>query len=441
MASLFSTETLNATPWPKRWLLLGVVALAIAGIFSVILVSARTPQLAAFTHLFSVSLVVHVDLSVLVWFLAVGGVLISYVVNSTSRVLPYFQAGAFGCAVLATALMALSPIDPHWEVIKSNYIPVLDNPLFLGGLALLMTAMVVLVIPPLLMRFPARKEALLERAIYYSAWILAIALLAFVLSAQNLAPNLPRPHYFEMLFWAGGHILQFLYTQIAMIGWLALLAALGVQWGGGMRRVLEVAFAISLIAAMSCLLPFALYEIDDEKFRTFFTTSMIHAGGIAPLIVGLYVTVSLFRLGRIAREHRAYYAVLVMSLLVFAGGGIIGYMIMGQNVTIPAHYHGSIVGVTLSLMGIAYILLPQLGYAPVAGTRLALWQPILYGVGQLLHVGGLAVSGGYGVLRKSTEELSGAAKVTMGIMGLGGMLAIIGGLLFVVVVVRSVRAK
>ena len=63
----------------------------------------------------------------------------------------------------------------------------------------------------------------------------------------------------------------------------------------------------------------------------------------------------------------------------------------------------------------------------------------------MLHVLGLVWSGGYGVQRKvagaeqvlrSTPEVVG-----MGLMGLGGLIAIIGGLLFVIVVGRSIRGR
>lgn len=443
MHTLFSTRTLNATPWPRRWLMLGVAALALGGIFAVVMVSARAPQLKAFTHLFDMSLVVHVDLSVLVWFLAIGGVMISYLGNASGRTLPYFQGGAFWCAAAGTACMALSPLDSHWDVVKSNYIPVLDNPVFLTGLALLLAGMVVLVIPSLL-RLPkavADARGTVERAIHYGALILAIALLCFILTAEYMPDTFPRPYYFEMLFWAGGHVLQFAYTQFAMIGWVVLLAAMGFPATGRGRLLLEWAFPVSLVAALLCLPPFMLYAIDDPEFREFYTSSMIHTGGIAPMLVGGYAVWMLTRIGKPAREVRGHYAILVASLVLFALGGVIGHLIQGQNVTIPAHYHGSIVGVTLALMGVIYVLLPQWGYQPVAHTKLALWQPVIYGTGQVIHAVALAISGGYGVLRKSTAELSGEAKFFMGIMGAGGTLAIIGGILFVVIVIRSVRGS
>ena len=97
----------------------------------------------------------------------------------------------------------------------------------------------------------------------------------------------------------------------------------------------------------------------------------------------------------------------------------------------------------LALWGLAYALLPRLGYRAATG-RIADWQPWLYGGGQLLHILGLVWSGGYGVQRKvagaeqalrTTQEVAG-----MGLMGLGGLIAIVGGILFVWVVLDSVIA-
>lgn len=131
-----------------------------------------------------------------------------------------------------------------------------------------------------------------------------------------------------------------------------------------------------------------------------------------------------------------------MSL--FAAGGAIGFMIKGSNTLIPAHYHGSIVGVTLAFMGVVYWVLPLLGYT-LERTRLLRAQPYLYGGGQLLHIFGLAMSGGYGVQRKvaGTEQvLDGLAQtVGMGMMGLGGLFASVGGLCFLIVVINALRRR
>jgi len=114
--------------------------------------------------------------------------------------------------------------------------------------------------------------------------------------------------------------------------------------------------------------------------------------------------------------------------------------ISGVNTIIPAHYHGSIVGVTLALMGLTYHLLPTLGLARPAG-RMASLQPWVYAGGQLLHIGGLAASGAMGIQRKTAGAAQGldtlSAKAAMGVMGIGGLLAILGGILFVLVVIKA----
>ena len=67
-----------------RWLGLGLVALIASGVLSLLLVVSRTPgvqHVLPVADFFHVALVAHVDLSVLVWFLAFAGVL--WTLNST----------------------------------------------------------------------------------------------------------------------------------------------------------------------------------------------------------------------------------------------------------------------------------------------------------------------------------------------------------------------
>ena len=135
---------------------------------------------------------------------------------------------------------------------------------------------------------------------------------------------------------------------------------------------------------------------------------------------------------------------LITSVLLFGVGGGIGFMIQGSNVTIPAHYHGSIVAVTLAFMGLTYHLLPRLGFGE-PDAKLAHAQSYIYGGGQLLHVIGLVWSGGYGVQRKAAggeQTLESFGQVAgMGLMGIGGLIAVIGGFLFLLIVLRALFAR
>ena len=135
-------------------------------------------------------------------------------------------------------------------------------------------------------------------------------------------------------------------------------------------------------------------------------------------------------------------AALLCSLTLFAAGGLLGFLIQGSNTMIPAHYHGSIVGVTLAFMGVVYYVLPGIGYT-LRQTRMLYLQPYLFAGGQLLHITGLALSGGYGVQRKvagAEQALDGFHETLgMGLMGFGGLLAAIGGLCFLIITISALR--
>jgi heme/copper-type cytochrome/quinol oxidase subunit 1 len=203
-----------------------------------------------------------------------------------------------------------------------------------------------------------------------------------------------------------------------------------------------ILFALALASVFVTPWAYLAYDIASVEHRNLHTWAMRIGGGLAVAPVALAVVLGLRGVDRCDPEQRPLRSALLASMLLFAAGGLIGVFIAGANVRIPAHYHGCIVGVTLALMGLVYRLLPQLGYAAPDG-RLAAWQPMLYGAGQLMHILGLVWSGGYGVQRKvagAEQVLRGTSEIAgMGLMGLGGLVAIVGGLLFVVVVIGAMR--
>jgi cytochrome c oxidase subunit I len=428
-------------PLSRWWLLLGTVALAIAGLFSLVLVVARTPQLASlplFSDLFHKALVVHVDLSVLVWFLAIACLLWSLLTQKARSAIPFLEEAALLCFAGGMLAIALSPLDSHGEALMVNYIPVIYSPAFFVGLALLLCG--VLFILTRLLTSPAGEfDKALQFGLYSAGLITVMALAAFAWSYHQMPGEIDGPQYYELAFWGGGHVLQFTHAQVLMVAWLLIMKAVRPDFALPQRWLMAL-FAIGPLAALTTPLAYLLYDVTSQEHRLFFTYQMIMGNGLAPSLLALLMIPALMR----SRQKNALWTATSMSVLLFLYGGLLGGMIEGQNVVIPAHYHGSIVGVTLGFMGLAYLLLPRLGYRDVTGWRLARWQPVVYGIGQIMHISGLAWSGGYGVLRKTPgalEEGLTAAKVTMGIMGLGGLLAIIGGFMFVVVVGRAVCRK
>src|SRR5690606_31475563 len=269
----------------------------------------------------------------------------------------------------------------------------------------------------------------------------AVALLAMVWSMVEVPRELEAKTYYELLFWGPGHVIQCTWTLLMLVAWAWLATLIGSPLPLS-PRVVVLVYAIGLVSVFLAPLIYLNWTVLSVEHHRMMTWLMRFGGGLAIMPMVLALAVALVRRGApAAPETRPLRAALIASLLLFSIGGLIGFLIKGSDVRVPPHYHGSIVGVTLSLMGLAYALLPRLGYR-AATRRIANWQPWLYGGGQLLHILGLVWFACYGVQRKvagaeqtlrTTQEVLG-----MGLMGFGGLLAIVGGILFVWVVLDSV---
>lgn len=417
-------QTLN--PIATLWLKLGIFALAAGGIYAIILVGARSPKvqdMLPFGDFFRTALIVHVNLTVLVWMLSITAMLWSQYAKSLYTTWRY--AALITCAI-GTFLIAISAFTSEGHPLLNNYVPILAQPVFLFGLSLFFLGMVLQVIITLRDKFASD---IISFGLKCAAIIIAISFICFALSGYILRNSgLLQTDYYEHLFWAGGHTLQIAYTLVCLVAWLMLANAIGLK-----LEQKHLKFFLGLSVGIIILNPliYGGWPPLTAEHRLFFTEQMKWGGGISVILVA-YVLLRSIKTSRFPKPTAARNA-LIASFLLFIAGGIIGHLISGVNVVIPAHYHGSIVGVSLALMGVVYL------YIPVSG-RWALLQPYLYGGGQLLHIAGLAWSGGYGTLRKTpgaAQTIEG--QTAMGLMGFGGLLSIIGGLLFVILILRSFK--
>jgi hypothetical protein len=429
------------------WFALGVAALAASGVLAILLVLSRTPWLAKLfpvADFFHAALVAHVDLSVLVWFLAFAGTLWS--LNSTPRLLTLGRS-ALACAALGAAIIAIAPFAGGTPIM-ANYVPVIEGRTFLTGLVVFGIGVALLVARGLfaspLVGMRLDGSGALRFGLNGAIVATAVALLAFGWSFATVPATLDGKAYYELVFWSGGHVLQFTWTLLLLVAWLLLADTIGARVPLS-PRVAALLFGIGLAAVFATPPIFLAYDVTTVEHHRLQTWLMRFGGSLAIVPVAAAVILALAHRARhrraLAASERPLFAALVTSIALFGVGGLIGFAIHGSNVKIPAHYHGSIVGVTIGMMGLAYWLLPRLGFASPA-PRLAAWQAYLYGGGQLLHVVGLLWSGGYGVQRKVADgaavERSFGQVAGMGLMGLGGLIAVIGGMLFVAVVAISV---
>lgn len=443
-----NTYTLGIpTGEPRRltvgWLILAVGSLVMGGILTVLIVLSRTPgvqNIIPWTDFFHTAIVVHVDLTVMVWFIAFAGVFWS--LNSAPRNIVWGWMALY-VAVAGTVIFTVSPFIGAGNPLMNNYIPVLQDSKFLAGLAIFGLGFVLLISRSLFSLSPTMNlsdgEVVLRFGLLTALVAAMFTMLALAATYVSIPETTTDRDFYELLFWGSGHVVQFTHTQLMFVSWLWLTSATGAVLCISTRVVLLL-LALGFAPVLYAPVIYALYDVNSAEHLVAFTQLMRYGGGLAALPLGMVIVYALFTAGRTPDGYAPQRAALIFSIILFGMGGLIGFLISGTNVTIPAHYHGSIVAVTLAFMGVTYHLLPRLGFRNPS-PRLARWQPTIFGSGQLLHILGLAWSGGYGVQRKTAGAAQGLDSIPeiagMAMMGVGGIISIVGGVLFFYIAIKA----
>jgi hypothetical protein len=426
------------------WLWLGIASLVGAGLFAILLVLSRTPYIQdifPWVDFFHTALVVHVDLSVLLWFMAFAGVLWS--LNSSAK---FIGIGwlALALACVGATVIVLSPFIAVGKPLMSNYVPVIQSTFFFSGLIIFSVGIAALVLRSLI-AVPAAAlwkggEGSIRVGFFAASISTVVGLIAFGWSYGIIPDNFESTEYYDLLFWGGGHVLQFTYSLLMLAGWLWLADACGAKIPLSPR---VASFLLILGLAPVLYVPVIYLSYGDMlgDYMVQFTQLMKIGGAFAPVPLGLAV---LYGLGaaETPQATKPQRAALLSSIILFAVGGGISFAIGESNTIITAHYHGTGGAISLAFMGLALHLLPHLGYRE-PDLKWATLMSYVYGAGQLFHIIGLLWSGGYGVQRKvagAAQGLHGFAQTAgMGLMGLGGLIAVVGGVMFLVVVFKAMR--
>jgi cytochrome c oxidase subunit I len=438
----------------KRWCGLAVGSLVIAGLLSLAVVVGRLPVLSRLIDdplFFKRCLVVHVDLALVVWFYAFLAALLAFGTRSRSgptQIVSYPLAVAGVLAMLGGALMRGA------QPVLANYVPVIDHPLFGAGLAAFFTGTLLQLINSL--GAPVRRGGSVLPAdafIGLQAATIAVAIAAatWVSARAGLPAGVDAYTRAEFLAWGPGHVLQAA-NACAMLGvWLWLLErATG-------RPVLAPRVARLIFGAL--ILPQAVMPLLtlrgtlDTLYHTGATQLMrwsIFPAVLAVLMVGLHH----LHTHRAAAERksspgRVALAGFAASVWLALLGMVLGACIRGSTTLVPAHYHASLGAVTVAFMTAAYFLCAaarrdQSGSPNDRVWRAARRQLALFGIGQAIFALGFAIGGAYGLGRKAyaAEQPVRSAGEVCGliVMGLGGLVAVAGGLWFLFLVLREMRS-
>ena len=440
----------------QRWLSLALAVLVFAGLFSLVVVMGRMPpfdRLVTDPLFFKRALVVHVNLALVAWFYSFVAALL-FLLPGRGRPgwLARHSAHVAGTGVL---LMLLAAATPGARPILSNYIPMIDHWLFTAGQLVFAGGVLASFAGRRRLRRAEGKRGFFEipdaaePGLRATAAALLLAALCFAIAWLNLPRGVVAPEvHYELVIWGGGHVLQLASTLAMLAVWLILLgSALGRAPLS--RRGSGILFAALLLPWL--VAPFLTVEGTwTSSYRTGFTHLM--QWGIFPLVSIFLIlcSASLYRARRDGRLDSAFLADPRISAFLVSGtltllGFALGASIRGSNTMVPAHYHASIGAVTVSFMAVTYLLMGAFGFS-IATPRLrraAAWQPLIYGIGQMVFAAGFGLAGAYGMARKASgaEQAARSAGETAGlvVMGVGGLIAVAGGLLFIGVVIAIWR--
>jgi len=126
-------------------------------------------------------------------------------------------------------------------------------------------------------------------------------------------------------------------------------------------------------------------------------------------------------------------------------------MLIHNTLFVVGHFHATVVlGTTVAFMGLAYYVVPLVMQRDLSFLGLARWQPYVYGGGLLVLIGGLMLAGKLGASRRSWDASYSLAPLQVEslstplmtfantLIGIGAILAVIGGAMFVLIMVATV---
>jgi cytochrome c oxidase subunit I len=427
------------------WAWLAVGALAVAGVFALLLALSRIPGMEKTPFwpidFFYKGLVIHVVFSLVIWLQGVFAFLVSVstlkLAGDAVRAAPLGRLGqgavllAFPCLFAPAFLEATQPA-------LTNYIPIIRHPAYDLGLLALALGVLAPVIR-LFINLPGRLASAppVAVAMALGGFVYVLALVCFGIATTLLAHNGELASR-EELFWGGGHVLQFVYAALMVTNWW-LLARMSLGEKAVDSRIFVGCVALIALIAIGAPVFYAIFAPFSDSQREAFR--FLQFGITAPTLI-FAVSLVIRALRSAARwpwRDPAFFA-LAMSLALFALGGVMGFMIDGSDTRTPAHYHAVITAVSVSSAGMLLTYgLKELGKppAPPRATRLLIG---LYGGGQFVASVAMFVAGGYGALRKTPSgagSLDTVAAAGMAVHGIASIFTILGGAAFVIVAIRA----
>jgi cytochrome c oxidase subunit 1 len=387
-------------------------------------------------------------------------------------------------------LMSVGAILCEWmiwtgkaDVLMTSYIPLRAHPLYYLGIIFFAVGALLVCFQFFATLVIAKREKTYQGSLPLITFgAVTAAIIAVITLLHGAATYIPTflwsiglmnvdPQVYRMLWWALGHSSQ----QINVAAMVAIWYLLGAFTVGAVvlnEKISRTAFVlyilfISMASAHHLLVDpgfSSSWKVVNTSYFMYMAVlaSMLHGFTVpAGVEVGQRlrgVTQGMFGWVKKAPWGDPGFSSLVLSVVVFGFvGGITGVTIGTEQINIvvhntlrvPGHFHATVVsGTAMAFMGLTYYLIPLIFRRKVAFWRLAQVQPYLFAGGMLVFSIFMSFSGGFGVPRRHwdinftgapfQQAFHPAVDMLLAIMALGGIVAAIGGGLYILITVWSV---
>ena len=378
----------------------------------------------------------------------------------------------------------LAVLKGNASVMMTSYVPMPANPNFYLGLILFAVGALLACFVFLGTLVIAKEEKTYEGSIplvtFGALTACIIAVFTIASGAIILVPtylwslgyinNIDAAMY-RLVWWAFGHSSQQINVAAHVAVWYAIAA---IVFGARplSEKVSRTAFFLyiaflQLASAHHLLVDPGL----SSEWKIFNTSYAMYLAVLASMVHGLTVpgsievaqrakgyTKGLFEWLRKAPWGNPVFSGMFISLIGFGFIGGISGVVMGteqiniiihNTIYVPGHFHATVViGTTLAFMSLTYFLIPVLFRRQVVMPGLAKWQPYLFGIGMAVFTLALMAAGTLGVQRRHWDmafadsivgfDYPASAYTFMGVAGISGVAAILGGAIFILITVISV---
>jgi len=465
-----------------------VVALLIGGLLAIGVVLTRWPAvhwLAADT--FYMVLTAH-GIDMLIFWIIFFEVAVLYFASSTllrCRIAtPKIAWAAYALMLVGAVMNNVAVFQGESSVMMTSYVPMMAHWSFYLGIILFAVGALIACAVFFGTLVVAKREKTYEGSVplvtFGATTAAIIAVFTLLSGAIILVPTFFQsiglldhvdPLIYRTIWWALGHSSQQINVAAHISIWYAV-AAIAFGAKPMSERVSRGAFLLYILFLQLASAHHLLadpgisteWKVVNTSYFMYFAVlaSMIHAlsipGAMEVAQRAKGYNKGLFEWLRKAPWGNPTFSGVFIALVGFGFlGGISGVMmgteqlnlLIHNTIYVPGHFHATVViGTTLTFMALTYFLIPVLFRREMILPGLAKIQPYLFGFSMYFFSLVMMGAGTLGVSRRHWDmafsghalayEWPGAAYLMMGLVGISGIVAIVGGAAYVLITVGSV---